>query len=241
MVQGVIVENGVIQNINPATGKLIEPAVSVTTPEEIETIVSAANASQPSWSDKTLSERIEAIRRGLIAVEPIADELASVITKEMGKISAEAKLEVSNAIGLKGAWLDMVKEANEDVHLGGGEEGKAESVVVRDPLGVVVVISPWNVSMQASAPSYTTNHFFAAVLTNLILFQITDECIVPCRRNSIPRHSSSCGRQYSHCQAIRGYSAFWRTLLPGIGVISTRGSVTGRARRWKDWRTIDLK
>mmetsp|Transcript_5770 Transcript_5770/g.9731 ORF Transcript_5770/g.9731 Transcript_5770/m.9731 type:complete len:476 (+) Transcript_5770:46-1473(+) len=144
MVQGVVVENGVIQNINPATGQLIEPAVNVTSPEELENIISAANASQPSWSDKTLSERIEAIRQGLIAVEPIGDELASVITEEMGKVSAEAKLEVSNAIGLKDGWLDMVKEANEDVHLGGGEEGKAESIVVRDPLGVVVVISPWN-------------------------------------------------------------------------------------------------
>lgn len=144
MVQGVLIENGVIQNINPATGELIEPTVSVTSPEQLEVIISAANASQPSWSDKTLSERIEAIRQGLIAVEPIADELASVITQEMGKISAEAKLEVSNAMALKDGWLDMVKEANEDVYLGGGEEGKAESVIVRDPLGVVAVISPWN-------------------------------------------------------------------------------------------------
>jgi succinate-semialdehyde dehydrogenase/glutarate-semialdehyde dehydrogenase len=144
MVQGVSIKNGVIQNINPATGELIEPTVSVTTSEELENIISVANASQQSWSDKSLSERVETIRQGLIAVEPIADELASLITTEVGKISAEAKLEVSNAMGLKGAWLDMVKEANEDVHLGGGEEGKAESIVVRDPLGVVVVISPWN-------------------------------------------------------------------------------------------------
>jgi len=35
----------------------------------------------------------------------------------------------------------MVKEAHEDVKL---SNGKAESVIVRDPLGVVVVISPWN-------------------------------------------------------------------------------------------------
>ena len=61
----------------------------------------------------------------------------------MGKVRSEAKLEVSNAMGLDEAWLDMVQEANEDVVLGNGE---SESVVVRDPLGVVVVISPWNVS-----------------------------------------------------------------------------------------------
>ena len=61
----------------------------------------------------------------------------------MGKVSAEAKLEVKEAVGLKGDWLDLVKEANEDVVLGDGE---AQSVIVRDPLGVVAVISPWNVS-----------------------------------------------------------------------------------------------
>jgi acyl-CoA reductase-like NAD-dependent aldehyde dehydrogenase len=177
MVQGVVVENGVIQNINPATGQLIEPAVNVTSPEELENIISAANASQPSWSDKTLSERIEAIRQGLIAVEPIGDELASVITKEMGKVSAEAKLEVSNAIGLKDGWLDMVREANEDVHLGGGEEGKAESVVVRDPLGVVVVISPWNVSASISSKLDIHNILLLSCLTNLNLFQTT-ECLL---------------------------------------------------------------
>jgi acyl-CoA reductase-like NAD-dependent aldehyde dehydrogenase len=65
-----------------------------------------------------------------------------MITKEMGKISAEATLEVNNAIALKDLWLDMIQEANEDVRLGDGE---AESVIVRDPLGVVALITPWNV------------------------------------------------------------------------------------------------
>lgn len=160
MVQGVLIENGVIQNINPATGELIEPTVSVTSPEQLDVIIKAANASQPSWSARTLSERIAAIRQGLASVEPIADELASVITQEMGKISAEAKLEVSNAIALKDSWLDMVKEANKDVHLGGGEEGKAESVIVRDPLGVVAVISPWNVSEFACFVNNTSHSLF---------------------------------------------------------------------------------
>lgn len=240
MVQGVLIENGVIQNINPATGELIEPTVSVTSPEQLEVIISAANASQPSWSDKTLSERIEAIRQGLIAVEPIADELASVITQEMGKISAEAKLEVSNAIALKDGWLDMVKEANEDVYLGGGEEGKAESVIVRDPLGVVAVISPWNVSVHTSV-SDTTQHITFFVLTNLNHIFILTECTVPCRRNSISCHSRTSSREYSYRKTFRGYSAVWRTILPCIGVIATRGSATSRAGRRKDWRTIGIK
>ena len=143
MVQGVQIIDGVIQNVNPATGELINPPVAVTTPSELADVISKANAAQNAWGDLPLAERIALLREGIAAVQPIADELQETITKEMGKIPAEAKSEVDEAIALKGAWLDMVREANEDVKLG---DGKAESVIVRDPVGVVVVISPWNVS-----------------------------------------------------------------------------------------------
>lgn len=146
MVQGVqISDDGVIQNVNPATSELIQPRVSVTTPAELSEVIATANAAQVAWNDVPLVERIALIRNGLAAVEPIAQKLADTITEEMGKIPAEAKVEVDNAIELKDAWLDMVKEANEDVTLSDGEK---ESVIIRDPLGVVCVISPWNVSLE---------------------------------------------------------------------------------------------
>lgn len=141
MVQGVKIVNGFILNNDPATGELIEPPVAVTTPSELVDVIAKANAAQLAWGDLPLAERIALLRKGTAAVEPIAQELAETITKEMGKISAEATVEVENAIELKGLWLDMIQEANEDVKLG---DGNAESVIVRDPLGVVVVIAPWN-------------------------------------------------------------------------------------------------
>ena len=143
MVQGVSIIDGVIQNINPSTGELITPTVSISTPSEVADIISKANAAQESWSELSLDERVEYLRKGLAAVEPIASELAETITKEMGKIPAEAEVEVSDAIELKDEWIDLVKGANEDVHLL-GDDGESESVIVRDALGVVVVISPWN-------------------------------------------------------------------------------------------------
>ena len=75
----------------------------------------------------------------------------------MGKVFSESQLEVQQAIELKGKWLDMVQEANEDVVLVDEEDinndgnTSAESVVVRDPLGVVAVLSPWNVSLIPDA------------------------------------------------------------------------------------------
>ena len=75
----------------------------------------------------------------------------------MGKVFSESQLEVQQAIELKGKWLDMVQEANEDVvwvddeDINNDGNTSAESVVVRDPLGVVAVLSPWNVSLIPDA------------------------------------------------------------------------------------------
>jgi acyl-CoA reductase-like NAD-dependent aldehyde dehydrogenase len=90
----------------------------------------------------------------------MASQLATTITNEMGKALSESQLEVQAAIDMRGEWLDMVREANEDVVLVEADDNKetdadendavveeaAESVIVRDPLGVVAVLSPWNVS-----------------------------------------------------------------------------------------------
>ncbi len=65
----------------------------------------------------------------------------------------ESLLEVQAAIRMKGDWLEMVREANEDVVLLANEEASAESVIVRDPLGVVAVLAPWNVS--SLVPSFS--------------------------------------------------------------------------------------
>ena len=190
MVQGVNIIDGVIQNTNPATGELISPSVSVTTSTELADVVKLANASQESWSALSLDERIDILRKGLAAVEPIAKELAETITSEMGKVPKEAMAEVEEAIGLKDEWLDLVKEANEDIKL---SDGESESIIVRDPLGVVVVISPWNVSMHAYLTLYLLNTVYSDA--SPLSF------VVSCWRDPIPGNTSFGIRQYCHCEA----------------------------------------
>jgi acyl-CoA reductase-like NAD-dependent aldehyde dehydrogenase len=158
MVQGVNIEGGYILNNNPATGAPIDPPVKVTSPSEISDAITKANVAQGGWGDIPLTERIALLRKGIDeGVTPIAKELAEMITREMGKISAEAKVEVDNALALKGLWLDLIQEANEDVKL---SDGEAESVIVRDALGVVVVIAPWNVSTSIHSGVYSYPSFY---------------------------------------------------------------------------------
>lgn len=144
MVQGVLIKDGIIQNINPSTGEIIEPSVAVTTPSELDEVIRKANKAQDTWGEVPLSERISLLRKAVANVENFSDRLCETITAEMGKVMAEAKSEVEDAVALKDEWLDLIEEANQDVHLGGDKEGKPESIIIRDPFGVVVVLSPWN-------------------------------------------------------------------------------------------------
>lgn len=144
MVQGVQIKDGQIQNINPATGELIEPYVTVTSSSELINVIQKANDAQVAWGDVPLSERIASLRKAIGNLAEYSDELRETITKEMGKVTSEAKSEVEAAVALKDEWLDLIQEANQDVFLGSGKEGEPESIIVRDPFGVVVVLSPWN-------------------------------------------------------------------------------------------------
>lgn len=143
MVQGVVVESNHIININPATGEIIS-RVPVTLPDEIPNIVQKANDALPSWSDVPLMKRTELLKGACsVHLSALRDRLIERITTEMGKPVGEAEEEVDFAID-KDAFLDLIAEANRDVVLGAEGKGSSRSVVVRDPMGVVVVCSPWN-------------------------------------------------------------------------------------------------
>ena len=63
------------------------------------------------------------------------------MTREVGKVAAEAAEEADGAVG-KDALIDAIVEANQPQVVGGA--GEAQSLIVRSALGVVVVLAPWN-------------------------------------------------------------------------------------------------
>lgn len=146
MVQGVeITHDGMIIDRNPATGQIIA-AVSVSTKQDVLEAVERSVSAQTSWAATPLDERIALLKEGCAVLGRSVDELASEITKEMGKPIGEAREEAEGAVD-KNNFLDLVAKANADELLGDEddeEEEGAQSLVVRDPLGVVAVISPWN-------------------------------------------------------------------------------------------------
>ena len=141
MVQGVVVEDGCIVDVNPSTGALIAK-VPCSTAAEVDRAVVAARTAQPTWQECGLPQRHELIAGALLKLKDRQgglDGLAELISLEMGKVLREAKDEVAGAVD-KDHFLKLVRAANEDELI----DEATGTTMVRDPHGVVAVISPWN-------------------------------------------------------------------------------------------------
>lgn len=135
MVQGVAVQDGCLVNINPATGEILS-RVPCTTPEQLEGAVATAQATQTDWASVDAAERVDLLRQGLAQLATQRDDLIQWIVKEMGKPVSQATEEVDGAVH-KDEYLDLLLKSLEPQRHG-------TSLVVRQPYGVVAILSPWN-------------------------------------------------------------------------------------------------
>jgi aldehyde dehydrogenase (NAD+) len=135
MGQGVVVDDGFIVNTNPATGEIIS-RVKCSLPEEVDHMVKIANEVQRLWVQKTCQERIQLLNTALAAVKEQSEKLVEWMVKEMGKPIIEAQEEMEGAVG-KEEFMTILESSLQPQTFGA-------STVVRDPLGVVVILSPWN-------------------------------------------------------------------------------------------------
>lgn len=126
-------------NCDPATGNEIN-RVRCTTPIEADNMINAARNAQQDWSlNYKCEQRGELIKEGLRALGELTGQLAAMITSEMGKIKNEAVDEANGAVD-KNEMIDAIVQANVAVTV--GEEGGPQSLIVRDALGVVIVLAP---------------------------------------------------------------------------------------------------
>lgn len=139
MVQGVAIDDEkCIVNTNPATGEIIS-RVKCTTMEEVDDMAKIASDALPGWAfQTTIEDRVNMIRKGIKAIgDNHSEKLSNMIVSEMGKPIAEAKEEVEYVVD-KDEYLDLLIEALQPKKHGD------KCTVVRHPIGVVVVLSPWN-------------------------------------------------------------------------------------------------
>jgi len=138
MGQGVIIEDGCIIDVNPSTQEVIQ-RVPCSTLDGVTAAVSRARAAQLSWAAKPLPDRIALLKQAIKKLGEDEDGLAQLITREMGKVISEAREEAAGCCD-KDGYLDLIAEANADEVV----DEASGTTVIRDPHGVVAVLSPWN-------------------------------------------------------------------------------------------------
>jgi malonate-semialdehyde dehydrogenase (acetylating)/methylmalonate-semialdehyde dehydrogenase len=126
---------------NPATGR-VTGRVDFATADDVDDAVAAARAAWQEWRQASLARRTQVLFGFREILNSRKEELAAIITAEQGKTLADALGEVSRG-------LEVVEFACGIPHLqkGGFSEGvstKVDVYSIRQPLGVVGIISPFN-------------------------------------------------------------------------------------------------
>ena len=126
---------------DPSTGEtLVE--VADATPEDAKAALDAAVAVQEEWAAHPPRERGEILRRAFEAMTARADELALLMTLEMGKPVAESKAEVAYAAEFL-RWF-----SEEAVRIEGrfatAPNGVGRLITMKQPVGPCYAITPWN-------------------------------------------------------------------------------------------------
>ncbi len=126
---------------DPSTGQSLAE-VADATPEDALAALAAAADAQPAWAASAPRERGEILRRAYELLLARADELALVMTLEMGKALAESKAEITYAA----EFLRWFSEEAVRIHgrYMNNTTGQGRIITMRQPVGPCVFVTPWN-------------------------------------------------------------------------------------------------
>ncbi len=129
-----------LESINPANGKVLQQFEYWNQTELDNALLINANI-QKSWQQTPLQKRCDLLREAGKIIRANIDEYAAIVTAEMGKLIAEARAEVTKCAGVCDYYADNVEQfLGKEVI----ESDAGSSYVVRQPLGCVLAVMPWN-------------------------------------------------------------------------------------------------
>jgi succinate-semialdehyde dehydrogenase/glutarate-semialdehyde dehydrogenase len=131
----------VVEVNNPATQEVIGTIPKLVA-DETRRAVEAADAAWPAWRAKTAKERSAVLRRWYELMLENQEDLARIMTTEQGKPLAEAMGEVVYAASFLEWFAEEAKRVYGDVIP--GHQADKRIVVLKQPVGVVAAITPWN-------------------------------------------------------------------------------------------------
>src|SRR6266516_3433229 len=137
------------KSTNPANTQEIVGRFQKSTLDDLNAAVAAAKQAQPAWAAIPAPQRGEILLRTALILQERQEELATLMTREMGKVLKETRGDVQTAI-------DVAKFIASEGRRAQGETLPSAlpdkfNMTMRQPMGVVGIITPWNFPMAIPA------------------------------------------------------------------------------------------
>jgi acyl-CoA reductase-like NAD-dependent aldehyde dehydrogenase len=213
-------ENGSLNVINPATEESIEE-IETTSRENLERATQWARGAFKEWRWVSGLERAELFHEIAGALRDHADELAEIMTKEGGK----PFIENHDEVGWTAACFDYYGEISRDSvgYLPAPIETQQLALVIREPVGTVACIVPWNYPLLLAAWKVAP----ALAAGNAVILKPSEETPLATRRMA----EIVDGLPEGLLQVVYGAGDVGEALVrhPGIDMVAFTGSQeTGR-------------
>jgi succinate-semialdehyde dehydrogenase/glutarate-semialdehyde dehydrogenase len=132
---------GTLSVEDPSTGESLCEVADASTDDAVAALDAAVEAG-PEWSQHAPRERGEILRRAFDTVIARADELALLMTLEMGKPLAESKAEITYAADFL-RWFSE-QSVRIDGRYAVAPNGQGRLLTMKQPVGPCLLITPWN-------------------------------------------------------------------------------------------------
>jgi acyl-CoA reductase-like NAD-dependent aldehyde dehydrogenase len=133
-----------IDVVNPTTEEVVG-RIAEGTPEDVDRAVAAAKEAFPGWAETSADDRAKYLQRIAEGLQSRMEPLAKLITEEMGM---PVRLSQIIQVGLPMTTFMSMSQVLQEVKF---EEQIGNSRVVREPIGVVGCITPWNYPLHQIA------------------------------------------------------------------------------------------
>ncbi len=203
---------------NPATGEVLA-RVPLSGSAEVEAAVAAASTALPEWRARSVGERTEFIYAMREKFRQRLDELAASVTQEGGKVTSDARAEITRTIEV----LEVACAAPMTMQ-GRVLEGVARGInteTIRQPIGVCAAITPFN--FPAMVPMWFLP--FAVVCGNTFVLKPSEQ--VPLTSEFMFHIFEEIGLPPGVVNLVHGAHDAVNAILdsPGIRAVSFVGSV----------------
>ncbi len=157
------------QVTNPATGE-VEREFETATDAEVQDVLARSHAAYLSWRTTDKADRTKMLLRVADLYDERRDELAAIITREMGKRLGESKGELKLVASIYRYYAEQGPELLADTPLNPAMGGSA--LVRKEPVGALLGIMPWNF------PYYQVARFAAPnlMIGNTIILKHAPQC-----------------------------------------------------------------